>query len=192
MLYKILYVLAWLPLKILFPVKIIGRKNLLKSKAILCCNHQSNYDFIPIYYAGKTKVYSLCKKELYSTKFKAWFFKCMRTIPVNRAKPEISSIKNCLNVLNKNYNLLVFPEGTRTNHEDVEGLKNGVAMFALKSGAPIIPMVYLKKNRIFRRNKLIIGEPIHFDLENKKENYSIVIERLTTEMNNLKHQEIKK
>ncbi len=191
MLYKILYILAWLPLKLLFPIKVVGKKNLLKSKAILCCNHQSNYDFIPIYYASKTKVYSLCKKELYSTKFKAWFYKNMRTIPVNRAKPEISSIKNCLKVLDNNYNLLIFPEGTRTNNEDVEGLKNGVAMFALKSKAPIIPMAYLKKNKIFRRNKLIIGEPIYFDLENKKENYPIVIERLTEEMNKLKHQENK-
>lgn len=192
MLYKILYFLAWLPLKLLCPVKIIGKKNLLKSKAILCCNHQSNFDFIPIYYAGKTKVYSLCKKELYSTKFKAWFYKRMRTIPVDRKKPEISSIKRCLNVLDKNYNLLIFPEGTRTNHEEVEGLKNGVAMFALKSKAPIIPMVYLKKNRIFRRNKLVIGEPIYFDLENKKENYHIVTERLTEEMNKLKHYEVNK
>ncbi len=191
MLYKILYILAWLPLKLLFPIKVVGKKNLLKSKAILCCNHQSNFDFIPIYYASKTKVYSLCKKELYSTKFKAWFYKNMRTIPVNRAKPEISSIKNCLKVLDNNYNLLIFPEGTRTNNEDVEGLKNGVAMFALRSKAPIIPMAYLKKNKIFRRNKLIIGEPIYFDLENKKENYPIVIERLTEEMNKLKHQENK-
>ena len=191
MLYKILYILAWLPLKLLFPIKVVGKKNLLKSKAILCCNHQSNYDFIPIYYASKTKVYSLCKKELYSTKFKAWFYKNMRTIPVNRAKPEISSIKNCLKVLDNNYNLLIFPEGTRTNNEDVEGLKNGVAMFALRSKAPIIPMAYLKKNKIFRRNKLIIGEPIYFDLENKKENYPIVIERLTEEMNKLKHKENK-
>lgn len=191
MLYKILYILAWLPLKLLFPIKVVGKKNLLKSKAILCCNHQSNFDFIPIYYASKTKVYSLCKKELYSTKFKAWFYKNMRTIPVNRAKPEISSIKNCLKVLDNNYNLLIFPEGTRTNNEDVEGLKNGVAMFALRSKAPIIPMAYLKKNKIFRRNKLIIGEPIYFDLENKKENYPIVIERLTKEMNKLKHQENK-
>lgn len=191
MLYKILYILAWLPLKLLFPIKVVGKKNLLKSKAILCCNHQSNFDFIPIYYASKTKVYSLCKKELYSTKFKAWFYKNMRTIPVNRAKPEISSIKNCLKVLDNNYNLLIFPEGTRTNNEDVEGLKNGAAMFALRSKAPIIPMAYLKKNKIFRRNKLIIGEPIYFDLENKKENYPIVIERLTEEMNKLKHQENK-
>lgn len=185
MLFKILYILCYLPLKILFPVKIIGKKNLLKEKAILCCNHHSNYDFIPIYYASKTKVFALCKKELYSSKLKAWFFKRMRTIPIDRKKPEISSIKRCLNVLNENYNLLIFPEGTRTSKEEIEGIKNGVAMFSLKSKAPIIPMVYLKKNKVFRRNKLIIGSPMYFDLEYSKENIQVVIKTLEEKMNDL-------
>lgn len=186
MFFRFLYILCWLPFKILLPVKIVGKKNLIKGKAILCCNHHSNYDFIPIYYACKTKVYALCKKELYSSKFKAWFYKRMRTIPIDRTKPEVSSIKRCLSVLNDNYNLLIFPEGTRTSHEEVEGIKNGAAMFALKGKAPIVPMVYLKKNKMFRRNKLIIGEPITFDLEYNKENIQVVVKELETKMNELK------
>ncbi len=185
MLYWILYILCWLPIKILFPVKIVGRKNLIKGKAILCCNHQSNIDTLPIYYAGKTKVYALCKKELCNTKFKAWFMRNLRAIPVNRAKPEISSIKKCFQVLSKNNNLLIFPQGTRMNTEEATGIKEGVAMFALKSKAPVIPMVYLKKNKIFRRNTLVIGEPITFQEEYSKENMQIVINTLEEKMNEL-------
>lgn len=185
MLYKILYILCYLPIKLLFPVKIIGKKNLIKGKAILCCNHQSNIDTIPIYYAGKTKVYALCKKELCNTKFKSWFLKKLRAIPVNREKPEISAIKKCMEVLNKNYNLLIFPQGTRMKTEEVVGIKEGVAMFALKTKAPVIPMVYLKKNRVFRRNKLVIGQPITFDLAYNKENMQVVINTLEEKMNNL-------
>ncbi len=185
MLYKILYILCYLPIKLLFPVKIIGKKNLIKGKAILCCNHQSNIDTIPIYYAGKTKVYALCKKELCNTKFKSWFLKKLRAIPVNREKPEISAIKKCMEVLNKNYNLLIFPQGTRMKTEEAVGIKEGVAMFALKTKAPVIPMVYLKKNRVFRRNKLVIGQPITFDLAYNKENMQVVINTLVEKMNNL-------
>ncbi len=185
MFYKILYILCYLPLKILFPIKVVGKENLMKSKAILCCNHQSNIDFIPIYYAAKTKVFALCKKELYSNKIKSWFYKQMRTIPINRKNPELSSIKKCLNVLKDNKNLLIFPQGTRATTEEVNGIKQGIAMFALKSGAPIIPMVYLKKNRIFRRNKLVIGKPMYFDFEYSKENAQVVIEKLELKMNEL-------
>lgn len=185
MLYRILYILCYLPIKLLFPVKIVGKENLIKGKAILCCNHQSNIDTFPIFYAGKTRVYALCKKELCNTKFKMWFLKKLRAIPVNREKPEISSIKKCLEVLNKNYNLLIFPQGTRMKTEEAVGIKEGVAMFALKSKAPVIPMVYLKKNKIFRRNKLIIGKPITFDLVYNKDNMKLVIDTLEEKMNEL-------
>lgn len=188
MLYKILYFLCWLPLKIMLPIKKVGKENLIKGKALLCCNHQTNWDFIPVLYTSKTKTYMLGKKELFKGKVSSWFFKNMRTIPIDRKKPEISSIKKSLEILNNNKNLLVFPEGTRTSKEDIEGLKNGVAMFCLKTKAPIIPMVYLKKNKIFRRNTLVIGKPIEFDLEYNKENMQIVINRLEIEMNSLKQQ----
>ncbi|MGN1208152.1 MAG: lysophospholipid acyltransferase family protein [Christensenellales bacterium] len=185
MLYWFLYILCWLPIKILFPVKIVGRKNLIKGKALLCCNHQSNIDTFPILYAGKTKVYALCKKELCNTKFKAWFMKKMGAIPINRAKPEISAIKKCFEILNKNKNLLIFPQGTRMNTEEAIGIKEGVAMFALKNKAPIIPMVYLKKNKVFRKNTLVVGKPIEFDLDYNKENMQIVINTLEQKMNEL-------
>ncbi|MBE5746075.1 MAG: 1-acyl-sn-glycerol-3-phosphate acyltransferase [Clostridiales bacterium] len=191
MLYRLLYILCWLPLKLMLPIKKVGKENLIKGKAILCCNHQTNWDFIPIFYLGKAKTYVLGKKELFKNKFWSWFFKSMRTIPIDRKKPEISSIKKCINVLNDNNNLLVFPEGTRTSSEDIEGLKNGVAMFCLKTKAPIIPMVYLKRNKIFRRNTLVIGKALEFDLEYNKENMKIVIEKLELEMKKLKEMETK-
>ena len=109
----------------------------------------------------------------------------MRAIPVNRAKPEISSIKKCFEVLNNNYNLLIFPQGTRMKTEEAVGVKEGVAMFALKTKAPVIPMVYLKKNKVFRRNTLVIGKPITFDLDYNKENMQVVIKAIEEKMNEL-------
>ena len=142
---------------------------------------------------AKSKVFALCKKELYNTKFKRWFFNSMkRGIPIDRQKPEISSIKKCLEVLNNGNNLMVFPQGTRSSKEDIEGLKQGVAMFCLKTKAPLIPMVYLKKNKLFRRNTLVIGKPIEFDLSYSKENCEIVINKLEEEMIKLQKYEVKK
>ena len=186
MIYFLAYILCWLPLKIFLPIKIIGKKNLLKGKAILCCNHHSNWDFAPIYYIAKSKLYVLCKDSLFKNKFFAFILTRLRGIAINREKPEISSIKKCLTVLNNNNNLLIFPEGTRTKEEEMSSAKGGVGMFCIKTYAPIIPMMYEKKNKIFRRNRLIIGEPIYFNLEYSKENIQVVTERLELEMNNLK------
>lgn len=186
--YWIIWSIFWVFQKIFMPTKIIGKENLIKGKAILCCNHQTNLDFMPIYLNVKTKIYTLGKEELFSNKIKSWFFKVVHVIPINRKKPAISSFKRSLEVLKNNWNLLIFPSGTRTESEELNNIKDGVGMFSLKSKAPIIPMVYLKKNRIFRRNTLVIGKPICVDdLEYSKENIEMLVNKLEENMNDLLH-----
>ncbi len=41
--------------------------------------------------------------------------------------------------------------------------KAGVATFALKTKSPVVPMMYYKKTGIFKRNKLVVGEPFWLD-----------------------------
>ena len=42
-------------------------------------------------------------------------------------------------------------------------LKQGVATFALKAKAPIVPLLYYKKTGPFKRNKLIVGQPFYLE-----------------------------
>ena len=58
--------------------------------------------------------------------------------------------------------IVIFPEGTR-NHGDPKEmleLKTGLAVFAAKSGAPVLPVVIWRKPRILRKNYMYIGEPV--------------------------------
>ena len=185
--YNFFYAIFWWFQKIFMPVKIVGKENLLSGKAILSCNHQTNLDFLPIYLNANSKLYALCKEEIFKHKIIRPLLKIASAIPVNRQKPEMSSIKKCLSALNEGSNLLVFPSGTRSDTEDLSNLKNGIAMFSLKTKAPIVPMVYLKKNRLFRRNTLVVGTPIYVDeLEYNKDNMAKLIEILETKMKELK------
>ena len=186
--YNFFYAIFWWFQKIFMPVKIIGKENLLSGKAILSCNHQTNLDFLPIYLNANSKLYALCKEEIFKHKIIRPLLKLAKAIPVNRQKPEVSSIKKCLSALNEGSNLLVFPSGTRSDTEDLSNLKNGIAMFSLKTKAPIVPMVYLKKNRLFRRNTLVVGKPIYVDeLEYNKDNMAKLIETLEEKMKELKN-----
>jgi 1-acyl-sn-glycerol-3-phosphate acyltransferase len=83
-------------------------------------------------------------------------------VAVHRGQADLTAVKSCLRILkDKQKPLLIFPTGTRTSTPDeVENLKNGVAMFALKSQCQIVPMVLVRKPIIFRRNRLVVGEPI--------------------------------
>ena len=70
-----------------------------------------------------------------------------------------------MDALKRGERLLLFPEGTRKDVSDEESLslKNGTAMFAVKSQVPVVPMWLLKKPKAFRRNVLLVGEPFVLD-----------------------------
>ncbi len=161
--YWFCWTIAYLPLRILYPLKVVGKKNLpKKKKAILACNHTSNLDPVLIFSHIHRQPRILAKHTLFKNKFFGAILKNWGAIPVNRQDVGVSTIKTVLKVLKEDKWLVVFPEGTRghTDEDEQMALKNGVALFALKSGAPIIPMWYVKKPRIFRFNKLLIGKPI--------------------------------
>ena len=157
--YRFLWIITWLFIHILYPTKVVGRKNIVKGGAILICNHLSNVDPILIISYNKRKINSIGKKELFNTKLKAWFFRTAGVISVDRGRPDVTAIKSSLKVLSNGGLLSMFPEGTRNkNNEDLQEIKKGCCMLAIKAKVPIIPINIQKKAKIFRRNKIIIGK----------------------------------
>ena len=76
MFFAICFAIIWLPIRLLFPTKVIGKKNLPKKKgAVLTCNHYSNMDCIIIDVFLNKKVRFLAKKELFKNKFVSWVLK---------------------------------------------------------------------------------------------------------------------
>ena len=68
MFYYFIRALFYLPIKIFYPTKIVGRQNLINGKSILICNHTSNLDGIIIGVSLKQQISFLGKAELFRTK----------------------------------------------------------------------------------------------------------------------------
>lgn len=192
MLYYIVIAIILLPLTILVPVKKVGKKNLKQLKGkhyIISCNHMSNWDPIMLDVRFNRKHRFLAKKELFENKFLGSCMKSFGAIPVDRTKPDPSSIKEILRHLNKKHHVCIFPQGTRSKQPQIEegGAKEGVAMFSIRTGTPVVPMMFTRKIKIFRRTKLLIGEPIYPDETRKKDKeYLTEFANLIVEkMNNL-------
>ena len=162
-LYKFFQTILWLPSKILLPTKVKGKKNLPKGGAILICNHQSTLDIPTISLNIYKKHKFLGKKELFEKKIQGKLYKTLGGIPINRDNPELSSIKECIKILKNDQRLLVFPEGTRNQDNNLKDIKLGVLVFALKAKKPIVPMWIDKKPKLLRFNTLRIGKPIYLD-----------------------------
>lgn len=181
-------ILCFIPLNIMHPTTIKGRKNMPKGKAILSCNHLSNWD-MPLYYLNTTpKLKILAKKELFKNKFSAWVLKDLGGIPIDRDSNDINAIKNCMKVLKDDKKLFIFPEGTRLkNDKEVLGeLKSGMAMIAIKTKTPIVPIWIEKRPKLFRRSVYHIGKPFELsefygkklDEESLKQANDIVREKM--------------
>lgn len=161
--FYILRAIVYLPFAILYPAKIINRKNMPKGKIIAVSNHLSALDIVleMAYLPGFR--YTLAKKELSKNKFIGKFLSWLGAIYVDRGKADLAATKKTLNVLKNGYGLAIFPEGTRNREGDsLMPIKEGAAMFAIKSKTSIVPIIIYEKAKIFHKNYIYVGN--QFDL----------------------------
>ncbi|MGB9769365.1 MULTISPECIES: lysophospholipid acyltransferase family protein [Caldisericum] len=166
MLYGILKIIAILYFKIFYNFKVLGVEHLPKDSGYIVSPNHTHWLDIPLIGAALPKrMYSFAKKELFETKIFAQILKSLGGIPVNREKPELSSIRLSLEVLKKGYPLLLFPEGTRSKTGELLKGKRGAVYFSTIAKVPIVPASIVGLGRRFihvKRTKLAVyfGEPI--------------------------------
>ena len=167
MFYIFAKIITMIPILILAPTRVKGYRHWWRRGAgIIVCNHRSILDiFILAGYSPRLICY-LAKSELFKIKIFAVVLRWLHAVPVNRGTADITAIKKCISLTSAGKVIGIFPEGT-TKNNGVEGrievMKQGVALIALKSKAPIIPALIKKKPRLFRFNTLMIGEPFTLD-----------------------------
>lgn len=187
--YIIYLILAFLPLTLLFPTIVVGRKNLKKGKCIITSNHRSNMDAIIVYHKFGRKLHFLAKKELFENKALGSFLRSIGCVSIDRQGTDIKAMKTTLELLKNNKTVAIFPQGTRAHTEDFD-IKNGVCMFAIKAKAPIVPIYIKKKPRLFCINKIYVGEPFElrefYDKKLTKEVLDEAGEVVTKKYNELK------
>ncbi len=157
--FYIFYIIAIIPILILLPVIITGKRNVpRKGRVIITCNHQSNCDGVMIAAHSRRRLKIMAKEELFKNKLFGWVLKVLGCYPVKRGGNDIASVKQTLKYLKEERALLIFPEGTRLKDSDTSDIKNGAALFALKTKSPIVPAMFVKPTKLFRINRLIYGQ----------------------------------
>jgi 1-acyl-sn-glycerol-3-phosphate acyltransferase len=153
----------WFLFRLLFRMRVSGIENIPRSGAFLLCgNHIHLFDG-PVMLAFSTRRLALMgKKELFKKKLFAAIFRAAGVFPVDRhAAADIEAFRHAMKALEGGMGMLIFSQGTRM--KDFENAKSGVAMFALKSGAPIVPFGISGTYKFFSRVHIKIGQPISMD-----------------------------
>ena len=152
---------------ILHPTEVIGMEKLPKSGVLLCPNHSSNWD--PVLIGTKLPVnyrlHVMAKEELFRNPVLGWIIRKLGAFPVSRGSNDISTVRTSIQAIKDGVNLLIFPEGpvVRNGVGDVDGLaahaKAGAAMIGVRTGATLIPVFMDGEKKLFRRTRIIFGEP---------------------------------
>ncbi len=162
MLYKILRLIGKPIIYLLFFPKIIGKKyRKINGKAVIIANHLSMWDPLLIAVIFTRQIFWMGKVELFKNKIARAFFYAMKAFPVRRGEGDLAAIRHAFRVL-KDGNLFgIFPEGKRVKSGEIGHFEPGTSMIALKNDAPVVPVFIKGEYKLFRRMKVIIGEPIH-------------------------------
>ena len=148
---------------ILHPTKLLNKEKFSDETAIVVCNHYASSDVVVVAEKlFKKEINCLAKAELFKGKFRSWLLTKLGAIKVNRGTPEVSVHKEILRRLKSGRQILIFPEGTRnlSGSHDMGELHSGAGVYAMKAKVPIIPLMFHHQSKRFRRNYLIVGDPI--------------------------------
>ena len=168
--------------KIYYRADIIGLENIPKDEPLIFCGNHRNYLDPPLIVAtAKRDIKFLAKEELYKNKFLAALGCVFEAIPVKRDEKDISAIKTSLKDLKEGKCIALFPEGTRNGLEKGEKVKDGVAFFAVRSGAKVLPCGIKGGVKGNRKVTIKYGKPLDYS-EYKGKKDKETLEKITKEI----------
>lgn len=149
---------------ILYNIHVEGEENIPETGGVvLCPNHISNYDPLAVATHMKRQVHFLAKAELYKNFIVRKVLLAVGTIPVDRGKVSLETLKESLRVLKNGEILGIFPEGTRVKNGERKKPMEGFVVFALKTKSPILP-VHIEGEYKFRgKINIKFGKPIELN-----------------------------
>lgn len=134
----------------------------IKCGAIIAANHIS---FLDPFTVGVTfwyrRLYMLVAEVVMRTKLKSVLLKGVGAIKINRNETDIEAINKSVNVLKRGFLLAVFPQGGINRDDEIDTVKSGAVLMALRAGVPIIPMYIVPKKHWYNRSTVIIGNEVN-------------------------------
>ncbi len=124
-----------------YDFRVVGAENLqLRGPALIVANHVSFFDPPFIGQAFDEPLFFFARKSLFERPLAGRLLRSWQTIPIDRDKPDASSLKATIRLLKSGRKVLMFPEGTRSPDGSLQKAEAGVGLFLAKTGVPVLPV----------------------------------------------------
>ncbi len=126
---------------------------------IIASNHLSNADGVIVggwltRRLGR-RIHWLGKREMLEWPLLGPIARSGSVHPVDRGAADVEAFRLAQRILDEGHVLVVFPEGTRSPTGGLQEAKDGLALLALRSGAPILPVGVSGTDRFWPRGSFI-------------------------------------
>lgn len=141
---KWIYWLGWLLFRSIarafFGFRVHGRENLvLEGPVLVASNHESFVDPPVVGIIYDTEVHYLARKTLF-VGFGAWIYRRWNSVPVDQERPDMTSLKTIIRLLQQGEKVVVFPEGERTWDGQLGQGQPGIGLIVAKTGVVVQPV----------------------------------------------------
>lgn len=168
--------------KIYYRAEIIGLENVPKEGPVIFCgNHRSYLDPPLMVATAKRDMRFLAKDELAKNPFLNFLGWAFEAIHVKRDEKDVTAIKESLKALKNGQCIALFPEGTRNGLEKGEKVKDGVAFFAIRSGAKVVPCGIKGGTKENKKVIITYGKPLDYS-QYKGSKDKEVLDKITEEI----------
>src|SRR5262249_7242994 len=118
-----------------------GLENIPKTgPVILAMNHISWFDIPMASLRVRRVTHYMAKIELFSLPFLGGLLRICGSFPVRRGESDREALRNAERLLGQGAALVIFPEGHRSDHGPLIAAHPGIALIALRTNAPIVPV----------------------------------------------------
>lgn len=165
-----LYAVIWPFFHLVRPLRVIGKENIPDGPVVICPNHTTLGDpfYVVFAFGWKFPMRAMAKIQIMRLPVIGWILGKAGVFGVDRGKADMKAVKTALKTLKDGNKLLMFPEGTRVHEGENVEAKTGAAMFATRTGVPLMPIYIQRKKKLFRRNVVVIGKPYYPEFEGRK------------------------
>lgn len=140
---------------------------------ILAPNHVSAADWPAVGVSCPRPLRWVAKSDLFNVPVIGPFCWLHHAFPIQRGTPDRAALRLAEELVRAGDALVIFPEGAVSETGRLQPLKHGLAMIALRSGAPVVPVALQGTNRIlpygsnvprpvWKRVRVRFGAPLTF------------------------------
>ena len=94
----------------------------------------------------------------------SWMLDAFHIIPLRRGEADLAGLRHGLEMLQRGYIVIVDPEGTRSHDGRLQAGRAGAVLMALRSGAPLIPVVHYGSENYMQNLRRLRRTDFHFEV----------------------------